>query len=516
MLRRLGSAWRGSSPVRPQLAVRGLPRLPLAVLALSMASALTVGLLAPAASADSLTDQRARVAQQLARTEVELHESNQALSAAGAALQRAQGQLDVARTELAQTQTELATARAQDAALARKLKKSRAQLAVATAAVVAGQQALDEQEAMAADLVRDQYQQQTNLLPIAVLLQNSSTADLQTRLQWSTTMFDTASSTIEKLRVLQAELTAKKARQAALTRKVADDRRAARENLELKKRLERQAESQAASVGRLVDQRRSIEDAAATEVARDKSQYAELTQERARVEQRIADRIARAEAAAARAAAQQAAEQAAEQAAQQAAQQRADRRDRRDRQAAAERSAARAAKAADRAGQAARKPVRRTAEPPPPPTTRRPSRPSTDDGGSGGAHHGFIYPVSAPITSSYGMRLHPVTGVYKLHDGTDFGAGCGSPIRAAYAGRVAERYYNAGYGNRLMIDHGTVDGRYVTTGYNHAIRYTVSVGQRVSRGQVVGYVGTTGYSTGCHLHLMVWLGGGVTNPMSWY
>ena len=114
------------------------------------------------------------------------------------------------------------------------------------------------------------------------------------------------------------------------------------------------------------------------------------------------------------------------------------------------------------------------------------------------------------------MRMHPVLGYWKLHDGTDFGAGCGTAIRAPYSGRVSERYYNAGYGNRLMIDHGTVGGRYVTSGYNHAIRYTVGVGQRVSKGDVIGYVGTTGYSTGCHLHLMVWVDGSMRNPMTWF
>ena len=130
---------------------------------------------------------------------------------------------------------------------------------------------------------------------------------------------------------------------------------------------------------------------------------------------------------------------------------------------------------------------------------------------------GFMFPVAARITSSYGMRLHPVLGYWKLHDGTDFGASCGTPIRAAASGVVSERYYNAGYGNRLMIDHGRVDGYYVTTGYNHASRYIVGVGQRVSRGQVIGYIGSTGYSTGCHLHLMVWQNGSVVNPMArWF
>jgi murein DD-endopeptidase MepM/ murein hydrolase activator NlpD len=114
------------------------------------------------------------------------------------------------------------------------------------------------------------------------------------------------------------------------------------------------------------------------------------------------------------------------------------------------------------------------------------------------------------------MRFHPVLHYWKLHDGTDFGAACGTPIRASYAGRVAERYYNAGYGNRLMIDHGYIGGRYLTTGYNHASRYIVRVGQRVQKGQIIGYVGTTGFSTGCHLHLMVWINGRLRNPMTWF
>ena len=62
------------------------------------------------------------------------------------------------------------------------------------------------------------------------------------------------------------------------------------------------------------------------------------------------------------------------------------------------------------------------------------------------------------------MRFHPILRYWKLHDGTDFGASCGTPLRAPYDGKVAERYFNEGYGNRLMIDHGTVDGRFVTTG----------------------------------------------------
>ena len=125
-------------------------------------------------------------------------------------------------------------------------------------------------------------------------------------------------------------------------------------------------------------------------------------------------------------------------------------------------------------------------------------------------------PVPGPITSGFGMRLHPVLKIWKLHDGTDLGAACGTPIRAPYAGRVRAAYFNIGYGNRLIIDHGVVGGRHVATGFNHATSYVVSVGATVRRGQVIGFVGSTGYATGCHLHLMVWLDGTVTNPMSWF
>lgn len=144
------------------------------------------------------------------------------------------------------------------------------------------------------------------------------------------------------------------------------------------------------------------------------------------------------------------------------------------------------------------------------------ARKAAEAGAGPTGQHGFIAPVPGSITSPYGMRFHPVLKVRKLHDGTDFGARCGTPIRAPYPGRVSQAYFNSGYGNRLMIDHGTVDGRRVTSGYNHATSYTVRPGQQVTQGQVIGYVGSTGYSTGCHLHLMLWLDGGVVDPMTWW
>jgi murein DD-endopeptidase MepM/ murein hydrolase activator NlpD len=131
------------------------------------------------------------------------------------------------------------------------------------------------------------------------------------------------------------------------------------------------------------------------------------------------------------------------------------------------------------------------------------------------------YPVNAGITSPYGMRVHPVTGIYKLHDGTDFGVGCGTPVHAAASGTVIQTALVAGYGNQLVIDHGVMRGAGVATSYNHLMSFSVGYGSRVSRGQVIGYSGGgagmygAGYSTGCHLHFMVYVNGGTTDPMGW-
>ena len=134
-------------------------------------------------------------------------------------------------------------------------------------------------------------------------------------------------------------------------------------------------------------------------------------------------------------------------------------------------------------------------------------------GGDGGG--ALSYPVSSSVTSPYGMRVHPITGVYKLHDGTDFVAGCGTPIRAAAGGTIIEQYYNAGYGNRVILANGVKRGKSIVTTYNHLTSFAKGAGAKVKRGEVIGYAGTTGMSTGCHLHFMVLADGSPTDPMNW-
>jgi murein DD-endopeptidase MepM/ murein hydrolase activator NlpD len=135
-----------------------------------------------------------------------------------------------------------------------------------------------------------------------------------------------------------------------------------------------------------------------------------------------------------------------------------------------------------------------------------------------GSRHsnGFLdWPVDAPVTSPYGWRIHPIYGYRSLHDGIDLGAACGAPIHAPADGRVIEEYFQTAWGNRLIIDHGFHHGAGVATISNHLSSYTVHQGDYVRRGEVIGYVGTSGWSTGCHLHFTVMENGSPVNPMNW-
>jgi murein DD-endopeptidase MepM/ murein hydrolase activator NlpD len=137
-------------------------------------------------------------------------------------------------------------------------------------------------------------------------------------------------------------------------------------------------------------------------------------------------------------------------------------------------------------------------------------------GGFNGATGGFLdRPVPGIVTSPFGYRIHPIYGYWGLHDGTDFRAGCGEPLRAAAGGRVISRYYSSVYGNRLYLGVGMVNGKFITVVYNHLSGYAVGQGQNVARGEVIGYAGTTGWSTACHLHYTVLANGQPVNPMNY-
>ncbi len=124
----------------------------------------------------------------------------------------------------------------------------------------------------------------------------------------------------------------------------------------------------------------------------------------------------------------------------------------------------------------------------------------------------LIYPISgAPITSPFGWRTHPIYGDARLHTGIDFGADAGTPIRAAGDGVVASAGSLGGYGNATIIEHGGG----LATLYGHQSAILVSVGERVTAGQVIGRVGCTGACTGPHLHFEVRVDGEPVDPLGY-
>ena len=124
----------------------------------------------------------------------------------------------------------------------------------------------------------------------------------------------------------------------------------------------------------------------------------------------------------------------------------------------------------------------------------------------------MLWPAQGPMTSGYGYRTHPIYGDRRLHAGIDIGAGSGSTIIAATAGTVLAAYYSDSYGNLTVIDHGSIGGAPITTAYAHQSQIMVSEGQDVAAGQTIGRVGTTGNSTGPHLHFEVRRDGEPVDP----
>ena len=121
-------------------------------------------------------------------------------------------------------------------------------------------------------------------------------------------------------------------------------------------------------------------------------------------------------------------------------------------------------------------------------------------------------PVVGNVTSPYGYRVHPISGQYRLHTGIDFGARSGTHIHACRGGTVVRANWYGGYGNTIIVDHGGG----MQTLYAHQTHFAVGHGARVSPGQHIGYVGSTGNSTGAHLHFEVYIHGRTVNPAQGY
>ena len=128
----------------------------------------------------------------------------------------------------------------------------------------------------------------------------------------------------------------------------------------------------------------------------------------------------------------------------------------------------------------------------------------------GGGSGAMLWPMSGPVTSEFGWRVHPITGTQKFHSGVDIGGDYGQAIAAAQGGTVEYAGWISGYGNAVIISHGGG----ISTLYGHCQSLAVGVGQQVSQGETIAYCGSTGNSTGPHCHFEVRQGGEPISPYS--
>ena len=409
------------------------------------------GLLGPVQASD---ERRRKAAVDRAITEVreDLDETSRELRAAAAALEQAESKLPAARARVARVHGQLTAAQARDRMLGEQLDVARAQVARAEKQIDGTLADIADSQVLIGRIARSSYQD-GGLGELAVVLDSQSADDFAIRLVLVQNALRSESNVLGALAEARADLAAQRATLEAQRQQLAAMKRRQEALVERILGLEAEAVEAREAVEGLIADRESALATVEREKAAEEARYARMQAESQRLSRILAERARQARLAAARA-----------------------------------RAAAR----------------------------------STSSGSvisSGGG--ALSYPVYAGITSSYGMRVHPITGVYKLHDGTDFGVGCGTAVRAAADGVVIQAATVVGYGNQLVIDHGAIRGAGVATSYNHMMSFSRTPGSRVARGEVIGYSGGgedmygAGYSTGCHLHFMVYVNGAPTDPMGW-
>lgn len=444
-----------------------------AVLAAIITAGLLAGSTASSRAADSRDDlerERRGVSGKIDDAQQSYDQSSKEFAKATDALRAAEARLSEAQEVLGQTRGELAVAQAEDARMQRELDAAQDRFDKAIARLKRGQSKFERSEREVEQFTVESLQQgDQGLRTFGELLTGSAPADFTERMSLNTSVSDAQVATMQKLAASRVMLKLNRDKVEDLRDEVADARDAAAANLGLKEELEASAAAQAAEVTDLVTARKARSDETEQIRRSDADTLRAYETERDDLNARLAALAER------------------------------ELREQRRREAAQRRKNGGGTGGSEAGG-------------------GRGGGSSSGGGGGGGPSSrgdGWVRPVPGPITSQYGMRVHPITKVYKLHDGTDFSAPCGTPIRAASSGTVLERYYNSAYGNRIIINHGVRGGRSIVTTYNHMIRpASKAPGAKVRRGEVIGYSGTTGMSTGCHLHWMAIANGSTANPMS--
>ena len=419
-----------------------------------LALACTVGL-APLSSADTSGDKK-KLDADIAQLRTQLEDTSKDLANAFVELQRTKAELPGAEQALTAADAARAVADRHNDEVATALAVAQANEAKAADTLARNARSTQEVQDQLGNMARDEYQQ-GGVSGLSIALEANSPADFTNRIVMMDTVLRVRAATLRGLDTMRAEGRAVQAHLVAVRQQVAA------------LKVQAEAALAQATVAREV--------AAAAKTKLDLL-YAAQTLYAATVEAKKATEITNINTMQAQS-------------------------DELARVLAARAQAAREQAARDKA---AREAAARAANQPVPPSDPQ------------GSSSGFLRrPVNAPVSSEFGMRFHPILLEWRLHAGIDFAASCGTPVYAAAAGDVimaTPESASGGYGNRLVIDHGIERGVDLTTTYNHLTSFVVTGGP-VSRGQLVAYSGTTGTSTGCHLHFETRQDGTPVNPRLW-
>ncbi len=437
------------------------------MIAAALAASLALGV--GPATADDIDDRRAAAeARQRAilknqeKLRAELEDTDAALSQAVLDLQTIEARLPVAQAELDAAEAQLERSEREAALLAQRLSDARTEEEQITAEVAKGAEDTSAAKATIAQMARMAYRGEGEVSSLGIVTGAQSTQEFIDGYAASSTAARSQARTLEELQAAEAKSRNREARLTAVRELVSELKAQADQNVLDAKAAKKAAVDRKAEIEALAAQQRQKQ---ATIAERKSIAVAEI--ERGAADQKALESELKAVIA----------EQA-----------------ERDRKAAEERRKRAAAQGGSGSG--------------------GPGDPGPGKGSSGSSNR-LTYPTAVPhITSNYGMRFHPIAKVWRLHAGTDFRAYCGTPILSAAPGTVVYARTVANGAKQVVVNHGSSGGANVMTGYLHLSKFAVSPGQRVARGQVIGYSGNTGVSAGCHLHFEVYVNGNTVNPMS--
>lgn len=436
--------------------------------------ALLLGLSVMPASADDLDDrladaQQKKDAASSALTEVsdDLAETDEALAQAYIDLQTIEAELPVAQATLDKANATYEAAQREADSLAQRLTDAEAEETTLVDTIAENETASTDAHNAVAEMARQAARGDLGISGLEFVVGAKTTDEFVTQYNMSTTALRTQSSSLEELRQTQAVTSNTQVRLDAVKDAISTLKTEADDKVAEADAAKTDAEDAKSEVERLITEqaskKKTIEERKKTEQAR----QTELTTQSADLTSEIQDIIGLQEAERVRIAAEQEAQR-------------------------------KAAEAANPPSSGGGSPAPAPAPAPAPPSGKI-----------------LSYPTALPhITSSYGWRLHPVLGYYRLHAGTDFRAYCGTPIYAAASGTVQWATWKNGFGNQVLLDNGTANGASLMTSYNHLTSFAVSGGQSVSTGDLVGYSGNTGLGTACHLHFEVYVNGATVDPMT--